>query len=609
LLWKNEWESSFKGSFHMLSTIFGLISSILLISISSCSALKKSFDETNQDKLILVPSVRPEETYNSTPGLNQNKSSNVMIASEHPLATEIGLGIIKKGGNIFDAAVSISFALSVLRPQSTGIGGGGFMLFFTPNMADPLSLDFREKAPIKAFQDMFLNSKGEPVSSRSINNIWAAAVPGLVAGLMEVHEKYGKLPLPVVMAPAIDLANYGFQVGKELALALAENRNTLLLNKEAKKIFIKGNDENYKEADTLIQLDLGNTLKIIAKEGRNGFYKGQIANKILEEQKRLGGLITQKDLNSYFPKYRKPIKGTYKDFFVYSMAPPSSGGAHIVQILNILEKFELSKKGIHSAQTIHLTASAMQLAFADRAKYLGDTDFVDVPLKGLISKNYAHELAQKIPLTKALSQADVYPGNPLPFESDETNHFTIMDKNGNTISSTQSINGNFGSGVVVPGTGIILNSQMDDFTSKLGEQNHYGAVGGVNNLIAPQKRPLSSMSPTIIFSSNKTPVLALGTAAGTRILTCVTQTILNFIEFKLSLFESVMALRYHHQWYPDEILIEAPMLPANITQKLTGLGHKLRYQDLGCRVQAVSLEKGILEGVSDPRGLGQAKGY
>jgi len=527
-----------------------------------------------------------------------------MVSSQGKYATQAGLDIFELGGNVIDAAAAISFVLSVERPQSTGLGGGGFMLYFGAHSDKPMAIDFREKAPLKAHKNMYLDSAGNVIEKKSLDGIFAAGVPGLVAGIVETHEKYGKLPLKTILRPAIKLAEDGFKIYPELAKALGRRASVLVNYPASKKIFFE-KGQVLKEGDHLIQKDLAKTLRSIAANGRNGFYAGWVANAIVKESLRLKGLISHRDLRKYNVKQRTPVVGKYKKYEIYSMAPPSSGGVHILQILNILENDQLGKLGPQHPQSIHLTASAMQAAFADRAKYLGDADFVKVPVAGLISKKYAKEIRSKFSLSKA--RKNVIAENPFPYESSETTHFTVMDSAGEVVSSTQTINGYFGSGVVVPGTGIVLNNEMDDFANKVGAKNLFGAIGGDKNLVHAEKRPLSSMSPTIVFR-DKTPILALGTPSGTRILTCVAQTILNYIEYNLPLYDSVAAIRYHQQWSPDEIRIDEKGFSSDVEDQLTKMGHSLRHKNLGCRIQAIAKENNSLHGVSDPRGQGLSKG-
>lgn len=542
-----------------------------------------------------------------------------MIATQGQHSTAAGKKMFELGGNAMDAAAAVSFAISVERPQSTGIGGGGFLLFWRPGMAEPDTFDFREKAPLLANEKMFLDKEGKEVPRKSLDGIFAGGVPGLVAGIVESHAKYGKLPLSVVIEPAIQMAEEGFKVYPGLAKALKHREKVLESFPASKKIFFKlvrpdSVSKNKKaewkvleEGDLLVQRDLAKTLRTIQKKGRDGFYKGWVANAIVEEERRRGGYIRMNDLRRYNVVKRKPVKGTYKGHEIFSMSPPSSGGIHVLQILNIVEPLNLGHYGLQDPRTIHYTASAMQQAFADRARYLGDSDFVRVPIDELISKKYADKIREKIPADRPLSQEEVFPGKFEGYESDDTTHFTIMDINGNIVSSTQTINGWFGSGLVIPKTGIVLNNEMDDFATKVGASNLFGAVGGRNNLVEAEKRPLSSMSPTIVLK-DKRPVLAVGTPSGTRILTCVAQTILNYIEHKADLLNAVSAIRYHQQWSPDELRVGEPGLLLDTERKLRKMGYKINHNNLGCRVQAIAVEKGQLIGVSDPRGQGRADG-
>jgi gamma-glutamyltranspeptidase/glutathione hydrolase len=529
-----------------------------------------------------------------------------MIASQGGSSTSAGSKMFELGGNIVDAAVAVSFAISVERPQSTGLGGGGFLLFYKPGMKEPIAFDFREKAPFKANSKMYLDKDGNEIPRMSLDGIFAVGVPGLVAGILELHKKYGKLPLEKVLEPAAELAENGFKVYPELSKALEAKASVLIRFPGSRKIFFKGEDV-LKTGDHLTQKDLAKTIRSIGKKGASVFYKGWIAKAIVKESWRLGGLLSLKDFAKYNVKKRRPVSGTYKGKTIYSMTPPSSGGVHVIQILNTVENLDLNHYGVHHPYSVHMTSAAMQQSFADRARYLGDMDFVKVPLKKLISKEYAKSTVKAIPNQRALKKEEVLAGEFKSSEPDHTTHFSIMTKDGSAIVSTQTINGWFGSGVVAPGTGIVLNNEMDDFSTKVGAVNLFGAIGGQNNLVQPQKRPLSSMSPTLVFDAGK-PIFALGTPSGTRILTCVAQTILNYFEYNLPLYESIAAVRYHHQWYPDEIRTDHKGLPIQTRKLLKKMGYKINRKNLGCRVQAVALERNKLHGVSDPRGEGKSLG-
>lgn len=531
-----------------------------------------------------------------------------MISTQGHFSTKAAKEMFDQGGNAADAAVAISFVIGVERPQSTGIGGGGFLLFHKPGLNKPISYDFREKAPFKSHSKIFLDRKGKEVPRKSLDGIFAAGTPGLVAGVLKFHKEHGKLPLNKVLAPAIKLARKGFPIYRQLAKALKYRRKVLENFPGSKKIFFNKDGSYKKEGDTLIQEDLAKTMEAIAEHGAKGFYKGWVAKAIIKETKRLGGLISQRDLNKYNVKMRSPVSTTYKGHDIYSMAPPSSGGIHVIQILNTVEHDNLKKLGPHHPKSIHLTASAMQQAFADRARYLGDADFVKVPIKELTSKSYAQKIRARIQDEKARPQKSVHAGKFKGFtDHDETTHFSVMDSEGFVVSSTQTINGWFGSGVIVPGTGILLNNEMDDFATKVGASNLFGAVGGRNNLVAPGKRPLSSMSPTIVLKDNK-PVLAVGTPSGTRILTCVALTLLNVLEHEMPLYDAVATTRYHQQWSPDEIRVGEFGFPKYVEPILKIYGHKVRYKNLGCKIQAIQKVGDELIGVSDPRGQGMSVG-
>jgi len=450
---------------------------------------------------------------------------------------------------------------------------------------------------------MFLDDKGEVIPEKSLTGGLAVAVPGMVAGVLEIQKKYGKLPLATVLQPAIQMAENGIPVYPALNRATTLSKSRLAQFSDSKKIFLSPQEEPWPVGHQLVQQDLGKTLRLIAKQGSGGFYKGSVAQKISSSVRKAGGWTDQQDLASYRTKWREPLKGTYDSFDVYSQAPPSSGGMHVIQILNTIEKDDLEKWGPQDPRSIHLTASAMQNAFADRARYAGDPDFSNVPVAKLISKEYAAKIRSEMDLGKARGAQDLN----IKEESPDTTHFSLMDSEGNAIVSTQTINGFFGSAMVAEDTGLVLNNEMDDFAAKVGASNLFGAIGGKNNLVEPGKRPVSSMSPTLILQNGK-PVLAVGTPSGTRIITCVALTILNVVEYRLPLWEAVSATRYHQQWQPDELQIEAPMFSKKTTAALEKKGWKIQEKDGGCRIQAIQNENGTLHGVSDPREEGSSVG-
>jgi gamma-glutamyltranspeptidase/glutathione hydrolase len=513
--------------------------------------------------------------------------------------------MFRQGGNIVDAAVAVSFAISVERPQSTGIGGGGFLMFYEKKRDRVHVWDFRERAPARAHAKMFLKEDGTPDPLRSIDGPLAVAVPGLVRGLWDIHRRHGKLPWATVVAPAVKLAQEGFPVYPHLVDAIKDRAAVLKLDPEAARTFFTPEGEVPPVGYRLLQPELAHTLRTIAEKGPDGFYKGKVARLMVESIQARGGKMSLADLANYQTRERRPVEGSYRGYKIYSMPPPSSGGTHVVQILNLLEPQNLRQWGPQHAETVHRFATAGQIAFADRARYMGDPDFSGVPVKKLTSKAYAKHM-QAFFGERALSSG-TFPLKRLPDGPTETTHFTLADGEDNVVVSTQTINGWFGAGMMGQGTGVVLNNEMDDFAQKVGAQNLFGAVGGDKNLVAPGKRPLSSMSPTIIFKDGR-PVLALGTPSGTRIITCVAQTALNVMEFGMPLYDAVAATRFHHQWQPEELRVEDPSLPEETLVALRGKGHNVVAKALGCQIQAVQrTAKGWL-GVSDPRGEGLAIG-
>lgn len=536
-----------------------------------------------------------------------------MISTEGTAATAAAKSILDQGGNIIDAAVAASFAISVERPQSTGLGGGGFLLYREAKTGKIYAIDFRERAPLRANQSLFVDRQGGVVPGRSVNGILSVAVPGLVAGLTEIHRRFGRLPLARLVAPAISLANNGFPVYPSLARALFERRSVLAEYPATRAIFLKPDGTPWRAGETLRQKDLAGSLRLIAREEAHAFYEGRIARAILRQSRRLHGILGADDLRGYQVRWREPVRGHFHGMEVVSMPPPSSGGALVIEILQMLDHDPLPELGPLTAPSIHLEASAMQLAFADRAAYFGDPDFVKVPLAALLSPAYAARQRARIQPDRATPSSDVGPGKLLPDgagEKADTTHFSIMDDEGNAVSSTQTINGWMGSGIVVPGTGIVLNDEMDDFSVKQGASNQFGAVSTSNaNSIAPGKTPLSSMAPTLVLESGK-PRLVVGAPGGTEIITCVAQTILNYLGYGLTLYDSLDAVRFHDQWKPDELLVEAPGPAPSVLNRLANMGYSIRLEPNGltCRVMAVAREAEGLHGVSDPRDAGSAAG-
>lgn len=530
-------------------------------------------------------------------------ASQGMVATQEATATRIGVEVLRKGGNAVDAAVAVAFALAVTLPTAGNLGGGGFMLVYDAASGKTVAVDYREKAPAAAHRDMYLNSDGNPDSTRSRFHPLAVGVPGTVAGLGLVLRKYGTMSLAEVLHPAIRLASEGIIVTQQLADTLTALRERLQRWPSTRKVFYKPGGVPYRPGERLVQADLANSLRLIAEQGPDAFYKGAIAEKIVAEMKRGGGLITRKDLAEYRALIRTPVRGSYRGYGIASMPPPSSGGTHLVQMLNVLEGYPIGFLGHNSAETIHLMAETMKLAYADRSKYLGDSDFVRVPLSGLTSKAYAAKLRSQINRFRATPSRSIKPGNPLPFESPETTHFSVVDASGNVVSNTYTINFSYGSGLVADGTGILLNNEMDDFSAKPGVPNAYGLIGGEANAIEAGKRPLSSMSPTIVFKGGK-PFLVTGSPGGSRIITTVLQMIMNVIDHRMNVAEAALAVRVHHQWLPDTLRVEKGLSPDTV-RLLTAKGHNVVVDNAMGSTQSVMIpEPGVLLGASDPRRTG-----
>jgi gamma-glutamyltranspeptidase/glutathione hydrolase len=538
-----------------------------------------------------------------------------MVASEQRLASQVGVDILAQGGNAIDAAVGVGFALAVVLPNAGNLGGGGFMLMQTAKATQPVALDFREVAPASASRDMYLDEKDRVVAGKSTQSPYAVGVPGSVAGLVRALQDYGTLSLEQVIAPAIQLAENGFIVSAVLAEQFSLQRTHLGRWPGTREIFFKHKDPSkiscalsdcpldalttYRAGERLIQKDLASTLRLIAQHGAAGFYSGPVAQKIVTELNQDGQVFSLKDLQDYRVVVREPVHGTYRGFDVYSMPAPSSGGVHLIQMLNLLERYPLAQYGAGSAQVVHLIAESARLAYADRAEHLGDPDFVKVPQKGLASKKYADELTSKIKPDRATPSAMVKAGQPQAFESDQTTHFSVMDAAGNVVSCTYTLNLNFGSGIVARGTGVLLNNEMDDFSIKPGVPNAFGLIGGDANAIAPGKRPLSSMTPVII-STAEGAVLATGSPGGARIITTVLQNLINIIDFKMNIAEAIAVPRMHHQWVPDYLRLERGFSPDTIAL-LQKMGHEVRIMPAMGRVQTVQRTGTQFFGASDPR--------
>ncbi|QKJ85265.1 Gamma-glutamyltranspeptidase [Paramixta manurensis] len=528
------------------------------------------------------------------------KAQHGMVASVDATATQVGVEILRQGGNAVDAAVAVGFALAVTHPQAGNLGGGGFMMLRTAS-GRTTAIDFREMAPGKASRDMFLDAQGNADSKLSLTSPLASGTPGTVAGFALAAQKYGTLPLSKLLQPAIDLARKGIVVNDALADDLNVYGKEVLLNHpNSKAIFFKTDGTPYKKGERLIQRNLAHSLSLIAQQGPKAFYQGEIADEIAGEMAQHGGLMGKADLAAYRAVERQPVSGTYRGYEVFSMPPPSSGGIHIVQILNILENFDLAKMGFGSADAMQVIAEAEKYAYADRSEYLGDPDFVKVPSQALTSKAYAKAIAQKIDLAKARPSSEIKPGKLAPYESNQTTHFSVVDRQGNAVAVTYTLNTNFGSGIVAGKSGILLNNEMDDFSAKPGTPNVYGLVGGEANAVQPAKRPLSSMSPTIIAKDGKT-WLVTGSPGGSRIITTVLQMVVNSIDFGMNVAEATNAPRFHHQWLPDELRVEKGFSPDTL-KLLEAKGQHVKVEPAMGSTQSIMIgPDGMLYGASDPR--------
>ncbi|EFP7925214.1 gamma-glutamyltransferase [Shigella flexneri] len=520
-----------------------------------------------------------------------------MVASVDATATQVGVDILKEGGNAVDAAVAVGYALAVTHPQAGNLGGGGFMLIRSKN-GNTTAIDFREMAPAKATRDMFLDDQGNPDSKKSLTSHLASGTPGTVAGFSLVLDKYGTMPLNKVVQPAFKLARDGFIVNDALADDLKTYGSEVLPNHENSKAIFWKEGEPLKKGDTLVQANLAKSLEMIAENGPDEFYKGTIAEQIAQEMQKNGGLITKEDLAAYKAVERTPISGDYRGYQVYSMPPPSSGGIHIVQILNILENFDMKKYGFGSADAMQIMAEAEKYAYADRSEYLGDPDFVKVPWQALTNKAYAKSIADQIDIKKAKPSSEIRPGKLAPYESNQTTHYSVVDKDGNAVAVTYTLNTTFGTGIVAGESGILLNNQMDDFSAKPGVPNVYGLVGGDANAVGPNKRPLSSMSPTIVVKDGKTWLVT-----GSRIITTVLQMVVNSIDYGMNVAEATNAPRFHHQWLPDELRVEKGFSPDTL-KLLEAKGQKVALKEAMGSTQSIMVgPDGELYGASDPRSV------
>lgn len=529
-----------------------------------------------------------------------------MIVSAHPLATKAGLDMLNDGGNAVDAAIAVHLALAVVYPRAGNIGGGGFMIYRSAD-GEYAALDYREKAPMAAHRDMFLDSSDNAIPGLSQDGPLAVGVPGTIAGLEEAHKKYGSLPWKKLFDPAIQLARKGHPITTFEAERLNLFRDSFIKFNGSEIPFVK--DSVWYAGDLLIQRTLGETLKRIAVHGCDEFYRGETAVRIVDEMQQGGGIITPEDLASYRPVWRNPVVTEYKGYTVISMPPPSSGGIHLLQLLEITEQYPLRAWGPRNLRTIHLMAEAERRVFADRATHLGDTDFYPVPLDSLMASEYLQSRMADFSPDTVTPSVHVTAGDfELVIESYETTHFSVVDRDGNAVSMTTTLNTNFGSKVFVDGGGFFLNNQMDDFSIKPGVPNYYGLIGAEANAIAPGKRMLSAMTPTIVEKEGKF-FMSAGSPGGPTIITSVFQVILNVIEFDMAASEAVAMKRFHHQWLPDEITYEEDCFSSTLSDSLKAKGHHLKEVKRIGSVEVIHrLPDGSYEGAADPRESSHASG-
>ena len=537
-------------------------------------------------------------------------ASHGMVASQEARATRVGIEILKAGGNAVDAAVAVGFALAVTLPRAGNIGGGGFMLVHLAGRNETLAIDYRETAPAATTRDVFLDQAGEADPKKSRDSGLAVGVPGTVAGFALAHDKYGsgKFTLAQLIAPALALARNGFMVEDDLADSLPRAAARLTRWPSTRKIFATADGGVLRGGDLLVQSDLAATLAAIAERGPRAFYQGEIAEKIAAAVREAGGRMTAEDLSGYRAIERRPVRGSYRGHEVFSMPPPSSGGVHLVQILNILEGFDLRSSGPGAAATLHPMLEAMKLAYADRAEFLGDPDFVQVPAMGLVSKRYAERLRARIDLARAKPAREIKPGALLGPEPDQTTHYSVVDADGNAVANTYTINFSYGLGLVAEGTGILLNNELDDFAAKPGVPNAYGLLGGDANAPGPGKRPLSSMSPTIVLKDGRV-FLVTGTPGGSRIITTVLQVLSIVIDHGMNVAEATIEPRIHHQWLPDQAVAERGFSPDTI-RLLTSLGHSVAVGNTSGSAHSIMRTPEGWAGAADTRQRGTlAAGY
>lgn len=535
------------------------------------------------------------------------RGKNGMVVSASDLASQIGVLILKRGGNAVDAAVATGFALAVTYPAAGNLGGGGYMVIHLANGKNT-AIDYREKAPLKASANMYLDSAGNYSSSKSTEGFTSAGVPGSVAGLIYALEKYGTMKLEEVLQPAIDIATDGFPLSFRLSESISYELPSFLKYKSSAAVFSK-QGRPYGEGDIFKQPDLAATLLTIKEKGRDGFYKGRIADLIVRQSNEMDGLITAEDLDKYEVIEKEPVKGTYRGYDIISMPPSSSGGIALVEALNVLENNKFTKGDWNSSSYIHKIVETLKYIYADRSKYLGDEAFYKVPKEWLLSKDYANKIFSRIG-ANAVPSKEILPGVPAAGESEQTTHYSVADSYGNAVSTTTTLNSSFGSKIVVEGAGFLLNNEMDDFSAKPGVPNQFGLIGSEANSIQPEKRMLSSMTPTIVLKDNK-PFVVIGSPGGSTIITVVLQVIMNIIDFGMNIQQAIDAPRIHHQWLPDEIYYEDYGLANDVSSNLKNMGYTFGGTRILGRAEGILIDSDnkIIYGATDPRGYGEAAGF
>ncbi len=554
---------------------------------------------------------------NTVPGWREPvRAPHAMVASTSRLASQIGVDVMKRGGNAVDAAIAVAFALAVVYPEAGNLGGGGFMLIRFRD-GRTITIDYREVAPLAATRDMYLDARGDVIKGEGSSTVGyrAAGVPGTVAGMELALKKYGsgKFTWRQLIEPARKLAMQGFELSHRIAQTLKDNERKLTQYEDSRKIFLNGGNQ-FKEGDVLRQPELAATLQRLQRGGSNEFYRGLTARLIAEDMRRHNGLITLEDLRRYTAKERTPLRSTYRGHEIISMPPPSSGGAVLMEMLNILEGYDIPSMNPMSSEKYHLVIEAMRRAYADRAEYMGDPDFGEIPFAAMISKSYAARQRSTIKLDRASTSEEIRGGRPSENETGQTTHFSIVDPSGNVVANTYTINDLYGSGVTAKGTGILLNDEMDDFTSKPGTPNLWGVIQGERNSIMPRKRPLSSMTPTIVLRKDGTVWFAVGARGGARIINAVLQVVINIVDHGMNIQQALDAPRIHHQWFPDQVRYEPYGLSSDTIRALESRGHKLEAATTPRNIasaEGVMIEEGtgMRLGASDPRNDGVPVGY